>query len=220
MSTSLPGIVPATAENAEAVAGVLRGGGLAILPTDTVYGIAAAVSQPGAVESIYSAKGKGPAAPLQLLFAPGDAEIAEYAEIDGLARRFIDATGPGGWTAIVPAREGWDSPALAGGRTVGVRVPDAPFVHDVVRALGVPLAASSANVHGGGSPRTAADAVEQVGSCCGIVADGGSVAGMDSTVIDFASDPPRILREGAIARENVAAILGLQSLEVLRSVRS
>ncbi len=219
MATPKLHILPATRDNAATVADVLRTGGLAILPTDTVYGIAAAISHPLAVEALYAAKGKGSTAPLQLLFAPGEDLVAQYAEIEGLARRFIEAIGPGGWTAIVPAKDGWDSPALAGGRTVGVRIPDAPFVHAVVRALGVPLAATSANVHGGGSPRTMEDAIQQVGFACAIVADGGAVSGVDSTVIDFATDPPRILREGAIDRETVAAILGQQSIEVLRSVR-
>lgn len=219
MSASQPATIAAIEQNAAAVAASLRAGGLAIIPTDTVYGIAASIAQPAAVEGIYEAKGKGPAAPLQLLFAPDAELIAEYAEIDGPARAFIEAVGPGGWTAIVPAREGWNSPALAGGRSVGVRIPGAPFVHAVVRALGSPLAASSANVHGGGSPGTVECAREQVGPACAIAADGGPVAGVDSTVIDFVSNPPRILREGAIAREEVAGILGQQSIEVLRSVR-
>jgi L-threonylcarbamoyladenylate synthase len=205
---------------AEQVANALRAGGIAILPTDTVYGVVASVLEDEAVRRLYAAKGKGESAPLQLLFAPGDGFVEKYAELTSLAARFIEAVGPGGWTAIVPVKAGWDSPALAGGRTVGVRVPDAVFVHEVVRALGCPVAASSANRHGGPSPRTYTEAVAGLGHACAEAVDGGELAGIDSTVIDFASAVPRILREGAIARETVARILGLDSIEVLRSVRS
>ncbi len=203
---------------AQAVA-ALEAGALAILPTDTVYGIAASIAHDEAVLGIYAAKGKGERAPLQLLFAPDADLIARYATLTPAARTFIDTVGPGGWTLIVPARPGWSSPALSGGTTVGVRVPAAPIVHDVVRGLGVPLAASSANQHGQPSPRTCAESVSGVGHACAVAVDGGEVGGLDSTVIDLASDIPRILREGAIAREVVADILGLQTIDVLRSVR-
>ena len=201
-------------------AGSLRRGGLALIPTDTVYGLAASIRQPRAITALYYAKGKGESAPLQLLFPPWIQLVMRYASLTDLSRHFIETVGPGGWTAIVPAKDGWDSPALAGGRTVGIRIPDAPFVHEVVRALGCPLAASSANKHGNPSPRTYEAANKEVGAACAVKIDGGELAGIDSTVIDFASPVPRILREGAIAHEEVARILGLDSIEVLRSVRS
>lgn len=199
----------------------LGGGNLAILPTDTVYGITADIRQDAAVRALYAAKGKGAEAPLQLLFGEDTDMLASYADAETTGgRRFIESIGPGGWTLIVPAAPGWDSPALAGGRTVGVRIPAVPFVHEVVAALGAPLAASSANQHGGPSPILCASAVAQVGAACAVAIDGGPTQqGLDSTVIDLSAPEPRILREGAIDRATVARILGVAHIPVLRSIR-
>ncbi|MGH2625557.1 MAG: L-threonylcarbamoyladenylate synthase [Anaerolineales bacterium] len=201
-------------------AAALAGGALAILPTDTVYGICADVRRDEAVRAIYTAKGKGEAAPLQLLFADAAALVRDYATMTPSATHLMSRLGPGPWTIITPASQGWASPALAGGRTVGVRIPDAAVVQKVVTLLGAPLAASSANRHGEPSPTTCADAISQVGAVCEIAVDAGPTPqGIDSTVIDCSTDDVRILREGAIDRHTIARILGLSEIPVLRSVR-
>jgi L-threonylcarbamoyladenylate synthase len=206
--------------NIEACAAQLASGQLAILPTDTVYGVVADASNESAVRAIYAAKGKGTAAPLQLLFGPSRSQLGQYAMLTPDAEKLVEALGPGGWTIVVPARPGWSSAALAGGSTVGFRIPDAPVIHRIVELLGGPLAASSANRHGGPSPRTCMEALEQLGDQCACAIDAGPTpAGLDSTVIDCSGGEPRILREGAIDRLTVARILGLQTITVLRSVR-
>ena len=198
----------------------LVAGRLAILPTDTVYGIVADASNEDAVRAIYGAKGKGADAPLQLLFGPSVDRLSNYAELNPAAERLVAELGPGGWTIIVPARTGWASAALAGGSTVGFRIPDCATVHRVVELLGGPLAASSANLHGGASPTTCSVAIAQVGEFCACAVDAGPTPkGLDSTVVDCSTPEVRILREGAIDRLTIARILGLPSIPVLRSVR-
>jgi len=210
---SNPGIVE------QAVAALL-GGELIIIPTDTVYGIAADVRDDNAVRALYAAKRRDPAAPLQLLFGSDTTLLGEYAALTEPARSLIEALGPGAWTIVVPAREGWDSPALAGGRTVGIRIVPVDVVLEIVDRLGAPLAASSANVSGGPSPVTCAEAERQVGAFCALSIDAGPTEqGLESTVIDLAGPEPRILREGAIDRATVARILGLSRIPVSRSVR-
>ena len=146
--------------------------------------------------------------------------LADFVELSSSARALVEALGPGGWTIITHARDGWQSPALAGGLTVGFRMPDAQILREVVRSLGAPLAASSANRHGSPSPLNCADAVSQVGEFCTLALDGGSTpVGLDSTVIDCSNAEVRILREGAIDRHTLARILGLIEIPVLRSVR-
>lgn len=219
MTTGQPQRVETDAAGLTMAAQALLAGELVIVPTDTVYGIAASVGRDAAVAAIYEAKGKGDRAPLQLLFGQEFGLLSRFAELPVLAARFIDSVGPGGWTAIVPAKPGWSSPALAGGTTVGIRIPDVAAIHELVGLVGLPLAASSANRHGAASPRTVEEAIAGVGDSCSVAIDGGEVGGLDSTVIDLAGETPRILREGAIARETVLRILGLDSIEVLRSVR-
>jgi len=199
---------------------LLAGGRLAIIPTDTVYGIAADARLDEAVAAIPVAKGRDPDMALQLLFDPNLNRLDAYAVIDEPVRRLVSALGPGGWTIIAPAAPGWKSPALAGGWTVGFRIPATPTVHRVVDLLGAPLAASSANRHGRPSPTTCAEAIAEVGESCAIALDGGpTTAGIDSTVIDCSGETPVILREGAIDRQTVARILGLSEIPVVRSVR-
>jgi L-threonylcarbamoyladenylate synthase len=210
-----------TPEGVREAVKALRDGTLVILPTDTVYGVAADVSDDDAVRAIYAAKGRSPDFPLQLLFGRDPGLLERYADVTPQARLLVDALGPGGWTIIVPAREGWDSPALSGGRTVGFRMVPVEVTLDIVDALGSPLAASSANIAGGESPTTCHDAVAQVGEACALAIDGGPTEqGIDSTVIDLASGDPRIIREGAIDRATIARILKLSDIPVSRSVRS
>jgi L-threonylcarbamoyladenylate synthase len=199
---------------------LLGEGHLAILPTDTVYGIVADVRRAEAVSAIPAAKGRDAGMPLQLLFDTDLTRLATYAVLPSTVSRLVEALGPGAWTIIAPAAKGWTSPALGVGRTVGFRIPAAPTVHRVVELLGAPVAASSANRHGQRSSTTCAAAVAEVGEFCAIALDGGpTVAGIDSTVIDCSGDEPAILREGAIDRQTVARILGLSHVPVIRSVR-
>lgn len=207
-------------ESVERARQALATGRLAILPTDTVYGITADIRDDDAVRAIYAAKRRSPDFPLQLLFGRDPAVLEQFAIMNASARNLVDAFGPGAWTIIVPARDGWDSPALSGGRTVGFRMVPVEVTLDVIDALGGPVAASSANIAQGQSPVTCSGAIAQVGESCAIAIDTGPTAqGIDSTVIDLSGPEPQILREGAIDRATVARILGLESIPVLRSVR-
>ncbi len=199
----------------------LAQGELVILPTDTVYGVTADIRDERAVRAIYEAKQRAADFPLQLLFGRETRVLGEYAAVNATARKLVDDLGPGAWTIIVPAKDGWDSPALSGGRTVGFRMVPVDVTLNVLDALGGPVAASSANISGGASPTTCAEAALQVGASCAVAIDGGPTAqGLDSTVIDVSGEEPRILREGAIDRATIARILGLAHIQVVRSVRS
>ncbi|MBK7125698.1 MAG: threonylcarbamoyl-AMP synthase [Dehalococcoidia bacterium] len=210
-----------SAEAVSVASDALARGGLIIVPTDTVYGIAADVRDDAAVLAVYAAKRRSADFPLQLLFGRDPSWLERYAVVTPAARTLVDALGPGGWTIIVPAREGWSSPALSGGATVGFRMVPVEITLDVIDALGGPVAASSANISGGTSPLTCAEAVAQVGAACAAAIDNGPTPqGIDSTVIDASGADVRILREGAIDRATVARILGLAQIPVARSIRS
>ncbi|MBK6560098.1 L-threonylcarbamoyladenylate synthase [Candidatus Amarobacter glycogenicus] len=216
----MPTLQP-SAEAVSVASDALARGGLVIVPTDTVYGIAADVRDDAAVLAVYAAKRRSADFPLQLLFGRDPSWLERHAVVTPAARTLVDALGPGGWTIIVPAREGWSSPALSGGATVGFRMVPVEITLDVIDALGGPVAASSANISGGTSPLTCAEAVAQVGAACAAAIDNGPTPqGIDSTVIDASGADVRILREGAIDRATVARILGLAQIPVARSIRS
>jgi L-threonylcarbamoyladenylate synthase len=179
---------------------VLRTGGLVILPTDTVYGVACDPDNVEAMARLYRAKGRGEEKPLQLLLAePG--WLNQVSEgLSAEAKRLAEAFFPGGITLVVNK---------VGGGTVGVRVPDHPTCLEVIRAFGRPIAASSANRSGEPSPRTADEAIAQLGDRIDLVVDSGPCpVGRDSTVIDATRTPVSVLREGAVSRDEIDRVLG------------
>ncbi len=179
----------------EAVA-ALGAGGLVVLPTDTLYGLAALPEQE-AVERLLALKGKPSGTPIALVAASVDVLLDCVPELRGRDETIARALLPGPYTLVLanPARR---YPWLCGTTpgSVGVRVPsltgDAAAILDRVGAV----AATSANLHGGADPRTALDVPAEVATAAFVV-DGGELPGTASTVIDFTTPVPRVIREGA-----------------------
>jgi len=192
----------------EETAATLRGGGLAVFPTETVYGLATLASCGAAVRRIYAAKGRAYDKPLQLLVASLEAidSVAELTpQVCAAAARFL----PGGLTLVLRARPGCPLSVRAGGATVGVRVPDHPFALEVLRHVAEPVAATSANRSSEPSPTSAAAARVSMEGLVDVLVDGGVCAvARDSSVLDLSGPAPRLLRAGAIAREDLEAAFG------------
>jgi len=187
---------------------VLEAGGIVALPTDTVYGIAVAVTTPGGIERLFAAKRRPPDKGIMLLLADV-AQASEAGVMTPAASALAEACWPGGLTVVVPQRADvpWPAVLTGGASTIGLRVPD----HDAPRALarGVgPLPTTSANVSGVPEAADAAAIVEQLGDAVDLVLDGGRAhGGPASTVVDCTGDLPVILRVGAIPIDELAAIL-------------
>ncbi len=182
----------------EAAATAIRAGQLVILPTDTVYGIAADAFTPRAITGLLAAKGRGRAMPVPVLIADTDTLEGVSVNLSSAARLLTRACWPGGLTVIVehPPTLAWDLGDAQG--TVGVRVPDDDMARDLLRETG-PLGVSSANRSGRPPARTADEAIEQLGDLVAVVLDDGPrLSGEPSTIVDCTSDPPRVLRVGAV----------------------
>jgi L-threonylcarbamoyladenylate synthase len=189
---------------------VLRAGGLVAYPTDTVYGLAALATNDAAVEKLFAVKQRAPDQSMPLLIAsPRDlAQIA--ADVPPVARRLIGQFWPGGLTIVMPKAATFRSKAIVG-NTVGVRVPDHPIPRQLVQLLDAPITGTSANVSGGPEPMTADDVRKQLGDGVTLIIDGGRCeGGTPSTVIDCTTKPPRIVREGAIGREELVRAAGVR----------
>jgi L-threonylcarbamoyladenylate synthase len=185
---------------------VLAGGGLVAFPTETVYGLGARGLHPADVRRIFAAKRRPPGHPL-ILHVDGEAMARRLAaRWSDVAARLAGALWPGPLTLVVP-RSDLVPPETSGGLdTVGVRAPAHPVALALVRAAGEPLAAPSANAHTHVSPTTAAHVVRSLGDAVDLVLDGGPcLHGIESTVVTT-TDPPVVLRPGAIALERLRAI--------------
>lgn len=191
----------------EALSALHRGEIIAI-PTDTVYGIAASLDKPDAIEAIYAAKGRDADKALPVLvdsheqirrFSTGDVSRAET-----LAQAFW----PGALTIVVAADCTVPWGIHRGAGTVGLRMPDNPLALELITAAGGALAVTSANLSGRPEARSAAAVRESLGEVVAYVLDGGAISGgMPSTVVDLTGQEPRILRQGAITLEDLQRAL-------------
>jgi L-threonylcarbamoyladenylate synthase len=193
---------------------ILAEGGLVAFPTDTVYGVGAHVFQPDAVERIYVAKIRPRDKAIPILLAQAE-DLALVAEgITETAWLLAERFWPGGLTLVLPRKANVPDVVSAGGAAVAVRVPDHPVPQALITALGAPLAGTSANLSGRPSPVTAQEVEIELGGRIELILDGGRCpGGVPSTVLDLSTDPPAILRAGAISVEEIKAALAEQRME-------
>ncbi|WGM31015.1 Threonylcarbamoyl-AMP synthase [Brevundimonas sp. NIBR11] len=193
----------------EAVA-ALRAGDLLILPTETVYGLAADAGNAQAVAKIFEAKGRPKFNPL--ISHVADAVAAErIAVFDSAARKLAEAFWPGPLTIVAPCRDtvAVSDLARAGLDSMAVRVPGHARARAVLDAFGGPVVAPSANRSGRPSPTTFADAIEETGASASAALDGGPCAvGVESTVVSVLDGRVSLLRPGSVTREEIEALIG------------
>lgn len=191
----------------ERAADVLRRGGAIVLPTDTVYGLAALPTDVAAIERVFELKGRGRDTPLAVLCADLDQALGLVADHISASVRLIGARWwPGPLTLVAPRREGTHLHLGEPVTTIGVRVPDDALVRAIALRVG-PLAATSANRHGAPTPT---DARQAAGSLLGdvdLVVDGGERSVAASTVVDLTTDPPATLRAGPIDPADIGRLL-------------
>lgn len=193
----------------------LKSGRLAVIPTDTLYGLAADAFDSSAVSALLAAKRRGRDMPVPVL-------VGSWNTIDGLvfsvrpqARELIRAFWPGALSLVVQQAPSlaWDLGDARG--TVMLRMPLHPVALELLREVG-PLAVSSANVSGQLPATTAAEAKDQLGDLVGVYLDGGKADhAQASTIVDLTSDQPRILREGAVSTAAIAEVLGMSPEELV-----
>jgi len=199
--------IPAALDQVGKAVSLLRNGGVISMPTDTLYALAAAADDAVAVRRVFEIKGRQEGRPLPL-FVSGLEMAERIAEVDKTARRLASQFWPGQLTIVVSKRQTYESEALAGSRTVGLRVPDNEIARAVVEALDAPVTGTSANLSGGPDPVTADDVRNQLGDRVDLILDAGPCAhGVGSTIVDCSGAEPVILRQGAISSERVFATL-------------
>ncbi len=188
---------------------VLRAGGLVAFPTETVYGLGACGLAPDAVAKIFAAKGRPSTHPLILhVCGEDDARPLILGDVPERVRAMMRACWPGPLTLVVKKSARVPDAVTGGGDTVALRSPDHAVAQALIRALGEPIAAPSANRYQTVSPTTAAHVQKSLGDSVDLVLDGGAcTAGIESTVLDLSSSVPRVLRPGALPLGRLRALL-------------
>ena len=196
----------------DAAVAAIRGGRLAIVPTDTVYGLATSPYSEEPVRRLYRAKGRDELQPTALVAADLDLLFECVPELRGRAGTIARALLPGAFTLVLPnpARR---FPWLTGTspETIGVRVPELAGPGGEVLAKVGALAATSANLPGGPDPRTLDDVPEELRAAAEAIVDGGELPGTPSTVIDFTGAEPVVLREGAVPAADALRVVAQSS---------
>jgi L-threonylcarbamoyladenylate synthase len=178
---------------------VLGRGGLVAFPTETFYGLGAAALDRRAVRRVFEVKGRPASMPL-LVLVDSESMVGRVApEIPARARVLMTRHWPGALTLVLRAAAGLPAELTAGTGTIGVRLPAHATARALVRALGAPVTAPSANPTGAEPPTTAGAVLAHFGAALDLVLDGGPTpGGAPSTVVDVTIDPPRVIRQGAV----------------------
>lgn len=188
----------------------LRRGGLVAFPTDTLYALGADALAADAVERVLAVKGRARGKPLSVLVpsvdALGSLDVSLAAGVPEALRAFW----PGPLTVVVQASGKFPAVLTGTTGTVGLRVPAGPVAQAILAGFGSPVIGTSANKSGGPDPGDAKAVQRAIGGQIDLILDGGRVTlGVPSTVLDCTAAPARILREGAIPRAKLAAVIAV-----------
>lgn len=189
----------------EAIRWIRRGQPIAF-PTDTVYGLGAALDNEEAIDRLFTIKGREPAKAIAILLGDPAAMADITLNLSWTAARLAEQFWPGALTIVVER-----NPALPKNLsplpTIGIRMPDHPFALELLRATG-PLAVTSANLSGGANTGTAQEVYEQLHGKIPLILDGGQTpGGRPSTVVDCTTNKPQILRQGPVSIDQITAAL-------------
>lgn len=182
------------------VISVLLDGGVAVVPTDTVYGLAASPDDPAALRRLFTLKGRNADVPVAVLCASATQALASAGTVNAPAAVLAARHWPGPLTLVLPRHPDLEWDLGEPRTTIGVRCPDHDLIRSVASELG-PVAVTSANRHGEPTPAEAEAAASSLTGPVDLVVDGGTLVGNASTVVDATVDPVRVLRAGPIVPE-------------------
>ena len=202
-------LTPHVQQQVERGVSILKQGGLVAFPTDTVYGLGACAELHRAVERIYEVKERPQSMAFPLLLAHTCQISKVVSHVSDVAWLLAHNFLPGALTLVLPKADSVSDIITGGGKTVAVRVPAHPIPIALVEGLGAPIVGTSANLSGKPSSLTAGEVFSQFGDKIDLIIDGNRCpGGRESTIVDVTGETPVILREGAIAWEELRRVCG------------
>ncbi|MFC3050839.1 L-threonylcarbamoyladenylate synthase [Kordiimonas pumila] len=206
-----PLIIPANSEKAIALAvRTLEIGQLIAVPTETVYGLAADALNSSAVADIYTTKGRPSNNPL-ICHVSNISMAKEYVSVSPFAQKLMEVFWPGPLTLVLPKKETAEIPlsVTAGLKTLAVRCPSNAVTLSIIKHLGRPIAAPSANPSGKLSPTSAMDVAQTLGTRIALIIDGGTTdVGIESTIVSVLDNRITLLRPGSVTADDITAATG------------
>jgi L-threonylcarbamoyladenylate synthase len=186
---------------------ILKNGGIVAFPTDTVYGLGANAFNEDAVLKVYEAKARPRESALTLLLADVSQIKLVAEDIPETAWKLAEHFMPGALTIVLNKSINVSNMITGEGKTVAVRVPNHPIPIALIKGLGTPITGTSANKSGEASPVTAEEVYKQLKRKVDLIIDGGKCPlGISSTVLDLTTNPPKIIREGTINRDQITSV--------------
>lgn len=187
---------------------ILRAGGVVAIPTETVYGLAASAFSDEAIGKVFTAKGRPQDNPLIVHICDMDMLYEVASEVSDKAKTLANAFWPGPFTMILPKGDKLAQSVSKGLATVAVRMPSNEVALEIIRETALPLAAPSANISGSPSPTSADHVIADLdGRIDAVVCSGDAQVGVESTVVSLVTNPPRLLRPGAVTKEELMEFL-------------
>jgi len=185
---------------------VIHAGGLVVFPTRTLYGLGVDANNPEAIGRLFQIKRRSAAKPVSILVKSRDALTSFVAEVPEAAIPIMDRFWPGRITLVFRAKEGISTLLTAGTGKIGVRIPEHPVAVQLVACLDCPLTGTSANYSGAPGVSRIEDLPRDFLNQMDLILDAGRLnGGTGSTVIDMTTDPPQILREGAVSKKELVS---------------
>ena len=206
MKTQILPLFNLTSAQLAHVTDCLAKGATAALATDTVYGLATGAFCEQSIQSIYALKERPATMPLQLLVA-SVTQAKQIANLSEPVCRLANVFWPGGLTLIVPPSEA-GKPLLRGFSGLGIRVPALEPLQRVLTKMSMPLACTSANLHGQAVLTCQEDVINQYNGKIDFILAGGTLSPTPSSVLDVTKQPAQLLREGTISKEELTRVYG------------
>lgn len=188
---------------------ILKEGGIIAYPTETFYGLGAHAGNSVSVERIFAIKGRAFSSPIALIMDKGENLAELVQEAPPVADKLMEAFWPGALTLVFHASARIIPRLTAGTGKIGIRVSSHPIAAAIAKTLAFPITATSANISGAGECSTAREVMDCLGEKIDALIDGGRTrGGAGSTVLDMTTDPPAMLREGAVPAHLIYPVIG------------
>jgi len=194
----------------EMAGNIISGGGAVAFPTESFYGLGVDATNEKAVERLFAIKKRGSDHPVLILIPTGEMLDQYVARIPDKAHKLIRQFWPGGLTMVFDAGPNTPTSLTAGTGKIGVRLSSHPIATGLAQNAGLPITGTSANVSGEPACIKAEEVYYSLGKTVDLILDGGETeGGKGSTILDITVNPPRILREGMVSREDLKTFISL-----------